>query len=76
MKWRIARLQWKKVRELLGSLMYLMLSVRPEICYAVGYMGRFQQSTSDAHWIVLKRILRYLRGTQNMKLAYSRNIYW
>ena len=61
-------------RELLGRLMYLMLSVRPDICYAVGYMGRFQQTPSDEHWIALKRILRYLRGTQNMKLTYNRNI--
>ena len=29
-------------RELLGRLMYLMVSVRPDICYAVGYLGRFQ----------------------------------
>ena len=36
-------------RELLGRLMYLMLSVRPDLCYPVGYLGRFQQNPSEQH---------------------------
>lgn len=62
----------KPYRELLGSLMYLMLSVRPDICYHVGYMGRFQQQPSETHWQVLKRIVRYLKGTKNLKLVYKK----
>ena len=34
----------KPYRELLGTIMYLMICVRPDLCYAVGYMGRFQQN--------------------------------
>ena len=58
-------------RELLGSLMYIMLCVRPDICFAVGYMGRFQQNPSDQHWQALKRILRYLQGTKSKKLNFT-----
>lgn len=60
-------------REMLGSLMYLMLSVRPDICYQVGYMGRFQNNPADVHWTCLKRIVRYIKGTENLKLVYSKN---
>lgn len=58
-------------RELLGSLMYLMLCVRPDICYAVGYMGRYQENFNEMHWSALKRILRYLKGTQLLKLKFD-----
>lgn len=39
----------KPYRELLGSLMYVMLCVRPDICYHVSYLGRFQEKPSDEH---------------------------
>lgn len=58
-------------RELLGSLMYLMLCVRPDICYAVGYLGRFQQKPQDVHWQMLKRIVRYLKGTKALVLKFK-----
>lgn len=61
-------------RELLGSLMYLMLCVRPDICYNIGYMGRFQQHPNENHWKALKRILRYLKGTNNINLRFKRNL--
>lgn len=37
-------------RELLGSLMYIMLSVRLDICFPVEYLRRFQQNPSEEHW--------------------------
>lgn len=60
-------------RELLGSLMYIMLCVRPDVCYPVGYLGRFQQDSSTVHWNALKRVVRYLSGTRTLCLEYRRN---
>ncbi|KXJ79603.1 hypothetical protein RP20_CCG000255 [Aedes albopictus] len=60
-------------RESLGSLMYQMLCVRPDLCYPVGYMGRFQQSPTEDHWQALKRIMRYLKGTTTMGLVFKRH---
>ncbi|XP_062556777.1 uncharacterized protein LOC134221604 [Armigeres subalbatus] len=57
-------------REPLGSLMYIMLCVRPDVCYPVGYLGRFQQDSSTVHWNALKR---YLSGTKTLCLEYQRN---
>lgn len=60
-------------RELLGSLMYLMIGTRPDLCFAIGYMSRFQDCCSDEHYHHLKRILRYVKGTVDLKLEYKRS---
>uniref|UniRef100_A0A2N9F846 Reverse transcriptase Ty1/copia-type domain-containing protein n=1 Tax=Fagus sylvatica TaxID=28930 RepID=A0A2N9F846_FAGSY len=54
-----------------GSLMYAMTSTRPDICYAVGLVSRYQSNPSKAHWQVVKRILRYLQMTKSMKLCFG-----
>lgn len=60
-------------RELLGSLMYLMIGSRPDICFSLNYLSRFQDKASEHHWNHLKRILRYLKGTKNHQLVYKQH---
>ena len=54
-----------------GSLMYAMLCTRPNICYAIGIVSRYQSNPGLAHWIPVKHILNYLRRTRNYMLIYS-----
>ena len=54
-----------------GSLMYAMLCTRPDICYAVGIVSRFQSNPGLDHWVAVKHILKYLRRTRNYMLVYS-----
>jgi len=54
-----------------GSLMYAMLCTRPDICYAVGVVSRFQSNPGPEHWVAVKHILKYLRRTRNYMLVYS-----
>ena len=54
-----------------GSLMYTMMCIRPDICYAVGKVSRYQSNLRTVHWGGVKRIPRYLKGTQNMALFYQ-----
>ena len=54
-----------------GSLMYAMMCTRPDICYAVGLVSRFQSNPGLAHWKAVKRILRYLKGTADYVLCYQ-----
>ena len=40
-----------------GSLMYAMMCTRPDICYAVGLVSRYQSNPGQKHWMTVKRIL-------------------
>ena len=55
----------------LGSLMYVMLCTRPDICYAVGIVICYQSNPSMGHWIAVKHILKYLRRTRDYMPVYS-----
>ena len=55
----------------MGSLMYAMMSIRLDICYAVGLVSRYQSNPGKAHWQAVKRIFRYLQMTKNMKLYFG-----
>lgn len=54
-----------------GSLMYLAVSSRPDISYAVGVLCRFNSNPGLAHWTAVKHLFRYLKSTLDYKLTYS-----
>eukprot|EP00253_Pinus_taeda_P025621 PITA_25621 len=60
-----------KYRQLVGSLSYLT-TTRPEILFAVGILSRFMQKPCEGHWSAAKRVLRYLKGTQDFGIKYTR----
>lgn len=60
-------------RELIGSLMYIMMGSRPDLCFIVGYLARFQDAAGEEHWKHAKRVLRYLQATKKIGLVYRKN---
>ena len=58
-------------RELVGGLMYLATTSRPDIAYATSALARFMASPTEAHQDAAKRVLRYLVGTPDLGLHYS-----
>ena len=54
-----------------GNLMYLAVSTRPDIAYAVNNLARFNSNPQKEHWTALKRVLRYLKGTTNHGMLYK-----
>ncbi len=58
-------------REAVGSLMYLAIGTRPDIAYAVSCVSQALDKPTSAHWAMVKRIFRYLRGTTGMKIVYQ-----
>ncbi|XP_070015530.1 secreted RxLR effector protein 161-like [Nicotiana sylvestris] len=56
-------------RGIIGSLLYLTTS-RPDIVFNVGLCARFQSNPKESLLKAAKRILRYLKGTQDLVLYY------
>ncbi len=55
-------------REAIGSIMYLAVRTRPDIAVAVGILAKHSQEPRPIHWSAVKRILRYLKYTQDIGL--------
>ncbi|GJY39499.1 retrovirus-related pol polyprotein from transposon TNT 1-94 [Tanacetum coccineum] len=61
-----------RYRGMIGSLMYLTSS-RLDLVFAICMCARYQTKPIEKHLHVVKRIFRYLRGTTNMGLWYSKD---
>lgn len=57
-------------RSIVGALKYLTLT-RPDLQYAVQQVCFHMHSPRDSHWNLVKRILRYIRGTMVLGLTLS-----
>lgn len=58
---------------LIGSLMYLAVTTRPDIAYATTFLSQFNQKPTTEHWNAAKRVLKYLAGTINLKMCFQKN---
>jgi hypothetical protein len=58
-------------RRLVGSLRYLV-HTRPDLAFAIGYVSRFLEKPTAEHLQAVKRILRYVAGTLDHGLCYTR----
>ena len=57
-------------RSVVGALQYVTLT-RPDIAFVVNKACQVMQQPTTAHWLSVKRILRYLRGTMQDGLLLS-----
>ena len=58
-------------RSMIVSLIYVTTS-RPDVMQPVGQVARFQAAPKESHIIAVKRILRYLKGTEEYGLWYPK----
>jgi Reverse transcriptase (RNA-dependent DNA polymerase) len=56
-------------RSLVGSLMYIAIGTRPDISFAVQQLTQFLDCFGIAHWNAAKRVVRYLKGTRDIRLS-------
>ncbi|KAL2250110.1 UNVERIFIED_CONTAM: Retrovirus-related Pol polyprotein from transposon TNT 1-94 [Sesamum indicum] len=56
----------------IGSIMFLMVCTRPDIAYAISCLSRYMSNPEPPHWEALKWLLRYLRGTDNVGINFSK----
>ena len=57
---------------LIGALMYLANSTRPDIAFAVNLLARHSAAPTKCHWTRAKQILRYLNGTKDLGLFFQK----
>ena len=59
-------------RSIIGSLLYFTAS-RPNIAFSVGVCARYQAAPKESHLTAMKRIIRYINGTPDYGLWYSKD---
>ena len=57
-------------RQLVGCILHLTNTTRPDIAFAAGYLSRFMAEPGSAHWKAAKHVLRYLNGTRKLGIVY------
>ena len=65
----------KKVRtyrEIVGSLIYAMTCTRPDLAFVVTRLSQSLEKPSEADWITVKHVMKYLKGSINQKLMYNK----
>ncbi|KAH9697829.1 hypothetical protein KPL71_023776 [Citrus sinensis] len=67
----IERMRRVPYADAVGSLVYAMLCTRPDICFAVGMVSRYQFNPGPQYWTAVKHIIKYLKRTKNYMLVYS-----
>ena len=53
--------------------MYVATCTRPDIAHAVGEVAKFCEKYGKSHWAAAKRILKYLKTTQDLHIKSSGN---
>lgn len=60
-----------KYRRFIGCLLYVAINTRPDISASVSILSQKLENPTETDWNQLKRVVRYLKGTMNMKLRLS-----
>lgn len=60
-------------RELVGSLIYLVNTTRPDISFAANALSRFNANPGRLHWKAAKHVIRYLIGTPSLGITYVKS---
>ena len=63
----------RNYQSLVGALLWLSTSTRPDIAYATNQLARFLSNPGESHFVAAKRVLRYLKGTQHLCFQYHRS---
>jgi len=56
-------------RSIVGSLCYLC-NTRPDLSFNVGLVSRYMQEPKVSHLLIVKCILRYLHGTEKLRIYF------
>lgn len=60
-------------QRLIGCLLYVCVNTRPDIAASVSILAQKVSAPRNQDWNELKRVVRYLKGTLNLKLVLGNN---
>ena len=55
-----------------GSLMYAQVCMRSDIAFIVNVLDRYLSNLGHDHWVVAKKVMRYLQRTKDFMFVYWR----
>jgi len=58
---------------LIGSLLYIILSTKVDIVFAVIKLAYYTSNLSNIYFIAIKRVFKYLKGTKDYRITYYKN---
>mmetsp|Transcript_18091 Transcript_18091/g.25566 ORF Transcript_18091/g.25566 Transcript_18091/m.25566 type:complete len:151 (-) Transcript_18091:233-685(-) len=61
----------KHMQFLVGSLNWIAISTRPDISTIVALLSKYTHNPSQGHIDSAIRVVKYLKGTQNLAIAFS-----
>ncbi|CAM8920409.1 unnamed protein product [Rhodiola kirilowii] len=56
----------------IGSIMYVMISTRPDLSYAISVLSRYMSNPGYEHWLAVKLLVAYIASTLDIGLSYSK----
>ena len=57
--------------EAIGALNWVVIGSCLDIAFVVGQLAQYMENPRKSHWEAVKRVLRYLKGTKDLKLVYG-----
>ena len=67
------RFIWNNYASVVGTLIYLTITARPDIAYAVGRLSRAMHAPTATHAKMLRQTMGYLKSHMDTKLTYRRD---
>jgi hypothetical protein len=55
----------------IGSIMYAMICTRPDVSYALSATSIYQSNYGEAHWTIVKNIIKYMRRIKKVFLVFE-----
>ncbi|THH13070.1 hypothetical protein EUX98_g9761, partial [Antrodiella citrinella] len=65
----IAEMKAYPYREIVGVILWISLIARPDLAFAAGHLAQFNANPGMTHWKAVKRVLRYLAATRDLRLV-------
>lgn len=66
-----AKMEARPYQSLVGSLLYVATTTRPDITHVVAKLSRYLDRATPVHWKAAVRVLRYLKTTSSIGINYK-----